>query len=218
MMRPEVIRDMLIRTVSVIKLDNGIVSKDAALVNPALTPTSVTVVSTLLGHPITPEEEEQHGELVDDAIKWFSSYTGDKEFTQTIRDHLLGKVKQSAAIIVWAIPVYEGELARIANLDTLRQKLLEKIDPAVNAQPIDGKVTGRCSLVHTSNSPTGARIYHLVDVDTGRYLKYNAYGSTSVKPDTVYEYSATVRDFGEEYNLKLPVTRLKTPRFKAVKA
>ena len=216
-MRPNAIRDFLIRTASVIEKTGGVVSKDAALVNPQLTPTSVLVATSLIEHPITEDEETKFGMHVDSAIHWYKEYNGTHAFTQTIKEHVTGVVRPNANVMVWAVTIYEGELKRTHRISTLRDKILSAIDPILNDNPIDGKISGTCGVIDIVNSAQGARYYHLVDLDTKRYMKYSAYGKITLHAEGKYAYSAMVRDYGPDYMLDgLPVTRLARPSFKPV--
>lgn len=216
-MRPEAIRNFLIRSASAIEKTDGVISKDAALVNPTLTPTSVTVATSLIQAPVTEDEEVKFGQHVDSVIAWYHGYTGNSDFTNSICAQVTGTVKTNANILVWALPVYEGELRRTKRLSDLRDKILCAIDTTESAKPVDGKISGRCGVIDVVNSPYGSRIYHLVDLDTKRYIKYSAYGNTQLSLEGKYSYTAKVRDHCPEHYLDGHyVTKLANPRFTPV--
>lgn len=216
-MRPEAIRDFLIRSASVIEKTEGVVSKDATLVNPTLTATSVVVATSLIQSPVTEDEELKFGEHVDNALAWYHGYNGIHDFTLSIKEQVTGAVKPNASIMVWALPVYEGELRRTKRVAGLREKILSAIDESLNNTLISGKVSGRCNVIDVVNSARGARVYHLVDIDTKRYLRYSAYGKTELILDANYAYNATVRNHSPDYQLNgLYVARLTLPRFSPI--
>lgn len=216
-MRPEAIRNFLIRSASVIEKTDGVISKDAALVNPELTPTAVTVATSLIQAPVTEEEELKFGQHVDSVITWYHGYTGNNDFVNSIREQVTGTVKTNANILVWALPVYEGELRRTKRISDLKNKILCAIDVTESARPIDGNISGRCGVIDVVNSQYGSRIYHLVDLDTKRYMKYSAYGKTQLNMESKYSYTAKVRDHcPDNYLDGNYVTKLANPRFTPV--
>ena len=209
-MSPEMVRNFVIRTIAYTR-DRDVVSKDAALINPKLTPTVVEVVGSLVTHPITQSEEQEFGELAKDAIDWVKRYTGKKEFVLNVKDQL-NSDKPNPNILVWIWKLYAAELGRVKHLDHLRETLSPCVDDSLVPVTADTVLKGLADLKMVTNGYQGSKVLHMVDQSTKRYIRHSVYGSTTLVAGDVVSYSGKCKYTALDLGIGLNYVQLTRPK------
>lgn len=205
-MSPEMIRNFVLRTVAFTH-DRDIISKDAALINPSLTPTVVDVVGSMVTHPISEEEEKEFGAKADAALNWVKNYSGNKEFVLNVKDQLHA-AKPNPSIMVWIWKLYASELGRLKHLDDVREMLDNLIDKALLPLEPSTPIHGLADLKLVTNGYQGCKVLHLVDRDTRRYIRYNVFGTTKLTVGDLVSYKGKAKNTIDDIRLGLTYTQI----------
>lgn len=208
-MSPTMLRNFVIRTIAYTR-DRDIVSKDAALINPSLTPTVVEVVGSLVTHPITVSEEAEFGHLADGAMDWVKRYTGNKEFVLNVKDQL-NAAKPNPSVLVWIWKLYSDELGRLQHLEHVRDTISECIDQSLAPVPPGEQLKGLADLKMVTNGYQGSKVLHLVDQSTKRYIRHSVYGTTKLAAGDVVAYSGKCKYTGIDTRIGMAYTQLTRP-------
>lgn len=209
-MSPEMIRNFVIRSIAYTK-DREIVSKDAALINPSLTPTVVEVVSSLVSHPITEAEEQEFGSTADAAIDWVKGYGGNKEFVLNVKDQF-SSAKPNPSLLVWLGKLYQSEVGRLKHLDDIRETLARSVDQTLPSLQQSEVLKGIADVMMVTNGYQGSKILHLVDQSTKRYLRHSIYGSTTLVAGDVVSYSGKCKYSAVDTRVGMAYAQLTRPK------
>lgn len=214
-MKERVIK-MLIRTLSVLENSDGkVISKDQQLIDNRKTCTAVEVLSSLISNPVNDLEHDRHGQHAEDIYAFFERMLfRDDTFAIKVQHAILSD-NPNLTMIVWAPKVYRDKQVYLKNLNNLYDEVVYNISYPESAIKPPDRVNGICNVLAKRNNANGSKTYHLVDIDTKRYLRYTAYGKCTLDmlPDSNVKYSASVKRHVMSDQLKVWTTDLAKPKF-----